>query len=1141
MDARRLKRTLRALLLWGEIWVLLLSAAPQSVAAQSSPDTATPPASFSQPAPVLHPSLPPNAPYNPYRSWATLPVYAGGAEPAPPASTLRTPAGVDLDVMFISRTPLYHRYEVVYEQGTPLLAPGTETLPRWPEPGEVITFTAHIANKGTQASPAFAWRWLIDGAVQSFGVSNALDAGATTTVDLAWPWGHLLAGERLLGQHSVQFIVDPTNQIAETYESNNALTDRTDAMSLVLAVTPRLYRALETPVDPRWPFSAEDWLQKQIAAMNALFAQSVYPSAPNGVEMRVRLDRIEIAAQPPEADSTLDGGFYMTADDRYGNGYYQRDSDVSLALIHELGHQLGLIDLYNLDVPLETPQVVDKNGHLVQMEHNYLPRGMMSGITDPPIRYEEYSVQYLNQTRGYRRGYYGEMIFALPRTSYVRVLDSAGNPAPGVTVRIFQRGQRPLLNGSLHGVIDNTPEIAALTHSDGIATLPNRAAGPGITTRTGFTQRPNPFGQLDVVGFSYNVLIELTKGSHQEYLWSDTTRFTLLALQGQSTLTLASHIPPAGSPQPPAQLTALLEKHEAKLSWQASPSPSVRSYNLYRGVAPNYELSLAVEGITDLHYTDRGPIGYNSRASVYAVTAVTATGEESGFSELVWALRLLNPSSVTLAGNDRLVLDPQSPYSLLVQDAEGTYLDTLGSFDLPLDRARYLTRDAMGKLLFTRMDDPDGERNALLVTDDRARLIQEIGSSGFWPGEFSVPAGIAAWGNPCTYGGPYDDDARTALLLHFDGSLQGVDGTPGEGENLSFAAGHTGQGVRIGDGARLSYPTRGHFNAREGALEFWFKPDWDGAEADWPVFFELLNADPDLPAQAVLLLNYDNNDFLSPGNNLMANLANNETSIWAGGWTPTWQAGEWYHIGMVWRANDTLRLYVNGAKIAETPYPITYSGDLAERMFIGMSSTGTNQVRGVIDELRISKVARLGDTDTCPYRLIVADSGNNRLETFDWFGNLWTLFGSTGSGNQQFNNPQGVALTPDGRVVVVDAGNQRLQVLQFDGHSFAYVASIEADLNQPTGISLWGDNQVIVADTGNSRIKVFDLTMGTLLAEFSTPNDEFSGEFSRPRSAVGDAAGTLIVADTGNARVVTVRGALPVAPPARMYLPLMMR
>ena len=113
--------------------------------------------------------------------------------------------GVDLDVTFINRTPLYKAYCVQYmydvpdQPGRPFLCPGTENDRRWPEPGEVVTFTAHIVNKGTAASPAFGYAWHIDGAEVAHGTLPVAGPGGRDHRDLpvalgAWPVGRRPAG-----------------------------------------------------------------------------------------------------------------------------------------------------------------------------------------------------------------------------------------------------------------------------------------------------------------------------------------------------------------------------------------------------------------------------------------------------------------------------------------------------------------------------------------------------------------------------------------------------------------------------------------------------------------------------------------------------------------------------------------------------------------------------------------------------------------------------------------------------------------------------------------------------------------------------------------------------------------------------------
>ena len=52
---------------------------------------------------------------------------------------------------------------------------------------------------------------------------------------------------------------------------------------------------------------------------------------------------------------------------------------------------------------------------------------------------------------------------------------------------------------------------------------------------------------------------------------------------------------------------------------------------------------------------------------------------------------------------------------------------------------------------------------------------------------------------------------------------------------------------------------------------------------------------------------------------------------------------------------------------------------------------------------------------------------NNRIQKFDSSGNFITKWGSNGSGDGQFNGPQGVAVDGSGNVYVVDAYNHRIQ------------------------------------------------------------------------------------------------------------------
>lgn len=866
--------------------------------------------------------------YDPFARRGTLPDYPyNGVTSLRPPSSLPSakPSGIDLDVTYISRTPLCNRYDVWYTyDGRPYLRPGSEHDKRWPAQGKVVTFTAHMANKGTVPSGSFAYKWFIDDIEVSSGTHSTLNPGEEGVETFEWTWAHSLDGERLLGSHTVRFVADPANAILETYESNNSLEDRTDALSLVLAVTPELYAALETPADPQWPYSAEDWLQKQIAAMNAAFTRSVYASAPDGIVERVRLDSIVIASSPPPTNWSEDGGFFMSADDRFGNAYYDPETDVSGGLLHELTHQLGIIDMYNLNVPLEVPQVLDRLGRPVQME--YFTGALFPGLMNnpgirPPI-YDEHTSVALNANKGYRRGYYGEYLYDVPEQTYVRVLDNRGSPAAGITVRLYQRSSDPGSYGCRFGIIDNVPEIAGVTDSNGLLLLTNRTVGTSTTTNTGHTLRDNPFGVIDIVGKNDEFILELAKGSHQEYHWLDITQFNLTVWRSDpdSTIEMDSHVPGDDAPAPSSQLSGVVGSGLVYLQWAVAPDAV--GYDIYRASGPLFDYQRIVTDSASLSYAD--PYDYGKTVCAYAVTALDADGRESGFTNLFYAFRVVNPASVVMDGVNRIVLDPQNGYALLYQLADGTFVDTRSSYDYHLEYSFYMVRDRQGRLIVSHPGDYYTSRQSVRVFDQNYTLAWEFADTGSGPGQLQAPAGLAVWGQPC------------------------------------------------------------------------------------------------------------------------------------GG-------------------------------------------------------------------------------NSC--RFLVADSGNHRIQVFDENGIFLSTYGQAGSGNGQFNDPQGLTLDSSGDAIIADSGNNRLQVLHFDGTNLSFLRSITVGLSYPAGVVTYGADYIVVADTGNSRVKVLD-DEGNLVAEYEGPNDGNVGAFDQPRNIVVDGAGNIVVADTGNRRVVTILGALPAW---QVYLPLVTR
>jgi len=1044
--------------------------------------------------------------------------------PAPAGWTPTTsPAGIDLDVTYIHRDPTYLAYCVIYPGGIPDLCPGTEDERRWPAPGEVVTYTAHIVNKGTEASSAFDYEWTIDGNVVLSGTLSGLAPGAEVTATYEWIWAHIMDGDRVVDDHVVGFSADPDDLIAETYETNNSLADRTNGLAFRIAITPEMYEAYNTPWNPVFSYSAEDWLQRQIAAMNWAFASSTYPTTPGGATERVRIDSIPIISSPPPWDRTSDGGWFVDADYRTFSGGYDPVTDVDWALVHELSHQVGLIDLYNLNLSSTNVKVLDREGGPANFGFGWSRPDLMGGgdiapHSDPHL-YSSHSAGGISATKGYRRGYYGEYQFDIPEQNYLLVLDNQGNPAGDAQVALYQRTGPPNWMGELD--LDNTPEITGTTDADGRLLLANRPAGGGVTTRTGHTLRDNPFGVVDVVGNQSRFLIKLNKGDHEEFAWTDITDYNLAYWQGDTvshTFTLTSHVPPVDAPSPPEGATARIEGEQATLCWKASPSADLIGYYVYRAAPPAYQYERAGGLVTNLCYVEA-----YSATRIYAVTALDNAGRESGFSNTAWAPRLIHPYAVGLMSDgQRTVLDPQNGYALLRQRPDGRYLQNVGSVHYHLEQSSFMAVDGQDRLLFSHPGDWYVDRHSVRVADRDATPILEFGERGSGPGQFETPTGVATVGQPLSIEEPYEVDEHTLLLLHFDGSYDGAQGETGTASGTEFTAGRYDQGVAFNSDDWLAYDTAGNLERAQGAIEFWLQPAWNGDDGEGYTFFEVGDGW------------FNRMRIAKDGaNNLRFMVWDSSTEYGVAYNVAHWQAGEWHHVAVTWQGTE-ISLFVDGERRdhsdAANPPDL-----LADTIDIGSTHWHDQQANAVLDELRISDVPRVGDSGAFPYRILVADSGNHRIQAFDELGSFVSAYGGPGSGPGQFQYPQGLAVDGGGQVIVADMGNHRLQVLSFNGTSFGFLRSITTGLLAPTGVAASGDGLIAVADTGNDRVVVLDAE-GNLLAEYTEPNDGHAGPFDQPHGVCWDSSGGIVVADTGNWRVVTILRAQ-----YRFYLPLVLK
>jgi hypothetical protein len=439
----------------------------------------------------------------------------------PQVSSQSKPAGIDLDVTYISREPRYN----------------WDATKKWPNLGEVVTFTAHVKNKGTIASGPFAFQWKVDNHIVSAATAQSILPEGEITQAYNWIWS--------TGRHYVSFQVDPQNLISETAETNNIITDITDALTLGFGVEQSVYNEFNNIRNGAGTYSWEDWAQRIVQKMNWMFEQSVYPLAPQGVLTRVRLDNIMIV---PDGTLFNQGPWHSPYDTiydgRWGFSYEEYHNcqccsqtvcyDVPWWVIHELGHYLlGRVDIYALDVVGGDVNVLDEGGNRIAGT-SLLPYIAWDGVhdasriydvmhvPDPYSIFSDYHTYSLNRDwpQGQRTHQGWNYIYQIPSETKIRVLDNNDQPMANVEVSVYQTLPGDGSSGPYSQNIDNTPDIVGIADSQGLFSLGDQ-----------------PFGQFENYGITAGIDLVKLKNlitNKYRYIWLEVTDLNLAYWAGQT-------------------------------------------------------------------------------------------------------------------------------------------------------------------------------------------------------------------------------------------------------------------------------------------------------------------------------------------------------------------------------------------------------------------------------------------------------------------------------------------------------------------------------------------------------------------------------------------------------------------------------
>jgi DNA-binding beta-propeller fold protein YncE len=186
------------------------------------------------------------------------------------------------------------------------------------------------------------------------------------------------------------------------------------------------------------------------------------------------------------------------------------------------------------------------------------------------------------------------------------------------------------------------------------------------------------------------------------------------------------------------------------------------------------------------------------------------------------------------------------------------------------------------------------------------------------------------------------------------------------------------------------------------------------------------------------------------------------------------------------------------------------------------------------DGTNVASVARSAGPYNRPTNIAVAPNsdlyvtdgyGNARVHHFSPDGKLMRSWGEPGTGPGQFMISHGICVLPDGRVLVADRENDRIQVFDPKG---AFLAEW-TDVQRPTQLVLGPDGLLYVAELwwrkglrtpkGEEidedrfgRISILD-TDGRALTRFGGGAPNTSGHFTAPHGIAVDSRGNVYVAE----------------------------
>jgi ABC-type Fe3+ transport system permease subunit/sugar lactone lactonase YvrE len=153
--------------------------------------------------------------------------------------------------------------------------------------------------------------------------------------------------------------------------------------------------------------------------------------------------------------------------------------------------------------------------------------------------------------------------------------------------------------------------------------------------------------------------------------------------------------------------------------------------------------------------------------------------------------------------------------------------------------------------------------------------------------------------------------------------------------------------------------------------------------------------------------------------------------------------------------------------------------------------------------------------------IFVAEYGDNdRIQVFDHDGKFLYKFGSFGGDPGQLSRPQSMVIVGQD-LYIADSCNHRIAVYKTDGTFVRVMGKAGGELGEfrfPYGLDIDSNGRLVVCEFGNERVQLIDRDTGKGLEVWGTDGRD-PGELKYPWAVAIDKHGRIVTVDSGNNRL----------------------